>query len=85
MCWAPEESPGLGGVRNTLCEALPEPSHGGAPNVPSAEGSVPPAGDPGGHGLALQGQAPGEASMEVQAAEPQTCKPAAPLERIWTC
>ena len=51
MCWAPEESPGLGGVRDTLCEALPEPSHGGAPNVPSAEGSVPPAGDPGGHVL----------------------------------
>ena len=31
------ESSGLGAVRNTLCEALPEPSHGGAPMHPLQE------------------------------------------------
>lgn len=77
MLGAKTESSGLGAVRNTLCEALLS-RHMEEPPCTLCR-------RPRRAGLALQGQAPGEVSVEVQAAEPQSCRPPAPLERTWMC
>lgn len=74
----------LGGeLSGTRCVQTPRAVTRRGRHAPSEEGSAPPEGEPGGQGLALQGQA----SVEVQA-EPQTCGPQgppAPRERTWTC
>lgn len=63
------------GLSKAHCVALLEPSWR-APMHPLQETRE--------AGLALQGQAPGEVSVGA-GAEPQSCRPPAPLERTWMC